>query len=159
MPLLLHAGLPVHVHGTPPTGSPCIMEPGCGADSRVWSGCLLMTTPSTSVAGMPGYVAPPPGITPPDFSSWSLPPPEVPPSPGTTCSLPGPLSHWEVHTSQGHDRKTGLGAARTVSKGSGPTCSDTAPSGTTHPSGGAASPSATTWAAGYSVPAGGTATW
>ena len=38
-----------------------------------------MTTPSTSVAGMPGYVAPPPGLTPPDFSSWSLPPPEAPP--------------------------------------------------------------------------------
>ena len=37
-----------------------------------------MTTPSTSVAGMPGYVVPPPGITPPDFSSWSLPPPEAP---------------------------------------------------------------------------------
>ena len=38
-----------------------------------------MTTPSTSVAGMPGYVAPLPGLTPPDFSSWSLPPPEDPP--------------------------------------------------------------------------------
>ena len=37
-----------------------------------------MTTPSTSVAGMPGYVVPLLGITPPDFSSWSLPPPEVP---------------------------------------------------------------------------------
>ena len=37
-----------------------------------------MTTPSTSVAGMPGYVAPLPGLTPPDFSSWSLPPPEAP---------------------------------------------------------------------------------
>ena len=37
-----------------------------------------MTTPSTSVAGMPGYVAPPPGLTPPDFSSWSLSPPEAP---------------------------------------------------------------------------------
>ena len=37
-----------------------------------------MTTPSTSVAGMPGYVAPSPGITHPDFSSWSLPPPEAP---------------------------------------------------------------------------------
>ena len=32
-----------------------------------------MTTPSTSVAGMPGYVAPLPGLSPPDFSSceWS----------------------------------------------------------------------------------------
>ena len=37
-----------------------------------------MTTPSTSVAGMPGYVVPPPGLTPPDFSIWSLPPPEAP---------------------------------------------------------------------------------
>ena len=37
-----------------------------------------MTTPSTSVAGMPGYVVPPLGLTPPDFSSWSLPPPEAP---------------------------------------------------------------------------------
>ena len=37
-----------------------------------------MTTPSTSVAGMPGYVVPLPGLTPPDFSSWSLPPPEAP---------------------------------------------------------------------------------
>ena len=37
-----------------------------------------MTTPSTSVAAMPGYVTPLPGLTPPDFSSWSLPPPEAP---------------------------------------------------------------------------------
>ena len=29
-----------------------------------------MATPSTTAAGMPGYVAPPPGLTPPDFSSW-----------------------------------------------------------------------------------------
>ena len=36
-----------------------------------------MTTPSTFVAGMAGYVAPPLGLTPPDFSSWSLPPPEA----------------------------------------------------------------------------------
>ena len=37
-----------------------------------------MTTPSTSIAGMPGYVVPLPGITPPDFSSWSMSPPETP---------------------------------------------------------------------------------
>ena len=36
-----------------------------------------MTTPSTSVTGMPGYVVSPPGLTPPDFSSWSLAPSEV----------------------------------------------------------------------------------
>ena len=32
-----------------------------------------MTTPSTTVAGMSGYVAPPLGLTPPDFSSWRPP--------------------------------------------------------------------------------------
>ena len=37
-----------------------------------------MTTPSASVAGMPGYVAPLLGLTPPDFSIWSLPPLEAP---------------------------------------------------------------------------------
>ena len=51
-----------------------------------------MTTPSTTAAGMPGYVAPPPGLTPPDFSSWSLSPPEVPLSqgiPAASQGLPG----------------------------------------------------------------------
>ena len=51
-----------------------------------------MTTPSTTAAGMPGYVAPPPGLTPPDFSNWSLPPPEVPLSrglPTASQGLPG----------------------------------------------------------------------
>ena len=37
-----------------------------------------MTTPSTSVAGMAGYVVSLPGLTSPDFSSWSLPPLEAP---------------------------------------------------------------------------------
>ena len=57
-----------------------------------------MTTPSTSVAGMPGYVAPPLGLTPPDFSSWSLPPPEAP-HPGDYPSFARPISHREVLTS------------------------------------------------------------
>ena len=48
-----------------------------------------MTTPSTSVAGMPGYVAPPLGLTPPDFSSWSLPPPEAPLPQGLPAALQG----------------------------------------------------------------------
>ena len=48
-----------------------------------------MTTPSTSVAGMPGYVVPLPGITPPDFSIWSLPPPEVPPPWGLCAAVQG----------------------------------------------------------------------
>ena len=51
-----------------------------------------MTTPSTSVAGMPGYVAPLPGLTPPDFSSWSLPPPELSLPQGLPTALQG-LSH------------------------------------------------------------------
>ena len=36
-----------------------------------------MATPSTTVAGMSGYVAPPLGLPPLDFSSWKLPPPEA----------------------------------------------------------------------------------
>ena len=44
------------------------------------------TNLSTPMGGMPGYVVPPPGLTPPDFSSWSIPPPEVPPSPGLHAS-------------------------------------------------------------------------
>ena len=51
-----------------------------------------MTTPSTSVAGMPGYVAPLPGITPPDFFNWSLPPPEAPLPQGLPTVSQG-LSH------------------------------------------------------------------
>ena len=38
--------------------------------------------PSTSTGGMPGHMAPPPGLTPIDFSIWSLPPQEVPSPPG-----------------------------------------------------------------------------
>ena len=48
-----------------------------------------MTTPSTSAPGMPGYVAPLPGLTPPDFSSWSLPPPEAPLPQGLPTALQG----------------------------------------------------------------------
>ena len=36
-----------------------------------------VTTQSTSMGGMPGYVAPPPGLTPPDYSIWSMPPQEA----------------------------------------------------------------------------------
>ena len=49
-----------------------------------------MTTPSTTAAGMSGYVAPPPGFTPIDFSSWRLPPPETPPIQRTTHHLTRP---------------------------------------------------------------------
>ena len=41
---------------------------------------------STPMGGIPGYVAPPPGLTPPDFSIWSIPPLEVPLPPGLPAS-------------------------------------------------------------------------
>ena len=45
-----------------------------------------VTNPSTPMGGMPGYVVPPPGLIPPDFSIWSIPPLEVPPPPGLPAS-------------------------------------------------------------------------
>ena len=39
--------------------------PGCGVAASSGG----MTTPSTTTTGMPGYVAPPPGLTLPDFSN------------------------------------------------------------------------------------------
>ena len=75
----------------------CSLDPYCGcvgasqlAPPTLWSQILEqtlgygvttssggVTTPSTSMGGMPGYVAPPSGLTPPDFSIWSLPPLEA----------------------------------------------------------------------------------
>ena len=46
-----------------------------------------VTDPSTPMGGMPGYMAPPPGLTPPDFSIWSIPPLEVPLPPGLPASI------------------------------------------------------------------------
>ena len=64
----------------PPVSWSQIMEQTPGYGVTTSSGG--MTTPSTLVAGVPGYVAPPPGLTSPDLSIWSLPPQEVPPPPG-----------------------------------------------------------------------------
>ena len=47
-----------------------------------------MTTPSTTAAGMSGYVPPSPGLPPIDFSNWRLPPPEAPASRGLPTALP-----------------------------------------------------------------------
>ena len=50
------------------------------------------TAPSTTIAGMSGYVPPPPGLPPIDFSNCRLPPPEAPASRGLPTappSLPG----------------------------------------------------------------------
>ena len=48
-----------------------------------------MTSPSTTAAGMSGYVPPPPGLTPIDFSNWRLLPPEAPASRGLPTAPPG----------------------------------------------------------------------
>ena len=52
--------------------------PGYG----VTSSSRGVTDQSTFMGGMPGYVVPPPGLTPPDFPIWSRPPQEIPPPPG-----------------------------------------------------------------------------
>ena len=72
----------------PPTSWSQIVEqtPGYG----VTTSSRGMMTPSTSVASMSGYVAPPPGLTPPDFSIWSLPPQEIPLPKGLSASPPYP---------------------------------------------------------------------
>ena len=72
----------------PPSWSQVVGEsPGCGVTASSGG----MTDPSTTAAGMSGYLPPPPGLPPIDFSKWRLPPPEAPASRGPTAqpSLPG----------------------------------------------------------------------
>ena len=72
----------------PPSWSQVVGEsPGC----RVTASSGGMTTPGTPAAGMSGYLPPPPGLPPINFSKWRLPPPEAlasrgPPAPP---NLPG----------------------------------------------------------------------
>ena len=61
---------------TPPQSWSQIVEQIQGYGVTASSGGI--TTPSTTVAGMSGYVPPPPGLPLPDFSSWRLLPPEAP---------------------------------------------------------------------------------
>ena len=86
---------------TPPQSWSQIVEQTPGYGVTASSGG--MTTPSTTVAGMSGYVAPPPGLPLPDFSSWRLPPPEAPPIQGITHSSTRPTWDWEVCHVEGHD--------------------------------------------------------
>ena len=71
----------------PPSWSQVVdQSPGYGAPSGG------MTTPSTTAAGMSGYVPPPTGLPPIDFSNWRLLSPEAPASrglPTAPLSLPG----------------------------------------------------------------------
>ena len=73
----------------PPSWSQVVEEsPAYGATASSGG----MTAPSTTAAGMSGYVPPPPGLPPIDFSNWRLPPPEAPASRGLPTappSLPG----------------------------------------------------------------------
>ena len=48
-----------------------------------------MTAPGTPAAGMSGYLPPPPGLPPIDFSKWRLLLPEAPASRGAPVNLPG----------------------------------------------------------------------
>ena len=60
-------------------------SPGYGATASSGG----MTAPSTTAAGMSGYVPPPPGLPLIDFSNWRLPPPEAPASRGLPTAPPG----------------------------------------------------------------------
>ena len=68
----------------PPTSWSQIVQQtqGYGVTSS-FSGVIDLSTP---MGGMPGYMASPPGLTPPDFSIWSIPPLEVPLPPGLPAS-------------------------------------------------------------------------
>ena len=70
-----------------------------------------MTTPSTTTAGMPGYVAPLLGLTLPDFSNCSLPPPEIPLSRGLPMAsqgLPGVGRSEMIRNAVGRHARTQL---------------------------------------------------
>ena len=73
----------------PPSWSQVVdQSPGYGATASSGG----MTTPSTTAARMSGYVPPPPGLPPIDFSNWRLLPPEALASrglPTAPSSLPG----------------------------------------------------------------------
>ena len=91
LPLLLPPRIQVHLHGSLPSSTPSVMKPGSRSVTWVWSDCLSgdMTFPSTTAAGMSGYVPPPPGLPLIDFSNWRLLPPEAPASRGLPTAPPG----------------------------------------------------------------------
>ena len=69
-----------------------------------------VTDLSTPMGGMPGYVAPTPGLTPPDFSSWSIPPggPSTPRATGIPITS---ASHGEGLTTESRYGPAGSDAA------------------------------------------------
>ena len=74
----------------PPSSWSQVVEESPGYGATASSGG--MTAPTTTAAGMPGYIPPPPGLPPIDFSNWRLLPPEALASrglPTAPTSLPG----------------------------------------------------------------------
>ena len=86
---LLSPETSLYMYGSLSASSPHVMEPDCPAGCRygVTSSSRGVTDLSTSMGGMPGYMPPPPGLTPPDFSIWSIPPQEAPLPPGLPVCL------------------------------------------------------------------------
>ena len=68
----------------PPSWSQVVGEsPGCEATASSGG----MTALGMPAAGMSGYLPPPPGLPPIDFTKWRLPPPEAPAVGGATAPL------------------------------------------------------------------------
>ena len=74
-------------HSAPPQSWSQVVDQSPGYGATASSGGT--TSPSTTAAGMSGYVPPPQGLTLIDFSNWRLPPPEAPASRGLPAAPPG----------------------------------------------------------------------
>ena len=137
--------------GAYPSWSQVVGElPGCGV--IVSSGG--MTASSTTAAGMPGYLPPPPGLPLIDFSKWRLLLPEVPASGGPTAPTNPPWS-WEVHPIEGHGKENHGGA---LSRQTGPADSSAIHINTVHTPDGAVCLATAPGVASYGLPASGTTT-
>ena len=64
--------------------------PGQGVAASI-GGSTTPGTATTEIQGQ-GVPSPPPGLSPPDFTNWSLPLPETPPTGGLAASSGGPPS-------------------------------------------------------------------
>ena len=84
----------------PPTSWSQIVQQTQGYGVTSTSGGV--TDLSTPMGGMPGYVVPPQGLTPPDFSIRSIPPLEVPLPPRATCIPITLASRGEGLTTESH---------------------------------------------------------
>ena len=76
------------MYGSLSAGSPHVVEPDCSAGSGIWSDLYLRRSNRSEYShGRYAWMCgTPPGLTPPDFSIWSIPPQEVPLPPGLPAS-------------------------------------------------------------------------